>query len=85
MAARRLYEIWEQKRFAGSRAKPLALFHERHPELADRVDFGLHRRIPRRPPPGPACLAPRPERTNSELLLDVRCESQHVLSPFPRR
>lgn len=48
---RRLYEIWEEKRFPGSRAKALALFHERHPGLADRVDFGLHRRIPRAVPP----------------------------------
>jgi hypothetical protein len=44
---RRLYEIWEERRFPGSRAKALALFTERHPGLADRVDFGLHRRIPR--------------------------------------
>ena len=44
---RRLYEIWEGKRFAGSRAKALALFRERHPSLADRIDFGRHRRIPR--------------------------------------
>jgi hypothetical protein len=48
---RRLYEIWEEKRFPASRAKALALFGERHPGLVDRVDFGLHRRIPRRPPP----------------------------------
>ena len=30
---RRLYEIWEEKRFAGSRAKALELFRERHPSL----------------------------------------------------
>lgn len=48
---RRLYEIWEEKRFAGSRAKALALFNERYPGLGDRVDFGLHRRIPRGVPP----------------------------------
>ena len=48
---RRLYEIWEQQRFLASRDKALAAFRERHPELADRVDFGPHRRIPRRPPP----------------------------------
>jgi hypothetical protein len=48
---RRLYEIWEEKRFAGSRAKALALFNARHPGLADRIDFGLHRRIARKPPP----------------------------------
>ena len=44
---RRLYEIWEEKRFTGSRAKALELFRERHPTLLDRVDCGPHRRIPR--------------------------------------
>jgi hypothetical protein len=47
---RRLYEIWEGKRFAGSREKALAVFAQRHPGLAGRVDFGLHRRIPRAAP-----------------------------------
>jgi hypothetical protein len=47
---RRLYEIWEGRRFAGSRTKALALFAERHPGLTDRVDFGLHRRMPRSMP-----------------------------------
>jgi hypothetical protein len=47
---RRLYEIWEGKRFAGSRGKALALFAELHPRLADRIDFGHHRRIPRAVP-----------------------------------
>ena len=47
---RRLYEIWEGKRFAGSREKALALFAEQHPGLAERIDFGLHRRIPRSAP-----------------------------------
>ena len=44
---RRLYEIWEEKRFTGSRDKALELFRERHPTLLDRVDCGPHRRIPR--------------------------------------
>jgi hypothetical protein len=48
---RRLYEIWEERRFAGSRAKAREEFGVRHPGLTDRVDFGPHRRIPRRPPP----------------------------------
>ena len=48
---RRLYEIWEEQRFIGSRAKALALFQTRHPSLADRIDFGLHRRISRYIPP----------------------------------
>ena len=40
--------------FAGSRAKARALFAERHPGLVDRIDFGLHRRIPRGRAPGVA-------------------------------
>jgi hypothetical protein len=48
---RRLYEIWEEKRFPGSRAKALDLFNERYPGLSDRVDFGLHRSIPKAIPP----------------------------------
>ena len=48
---RRLYEIWEQRRFPGSRDKALAEFRVRYPGLTDRVDFGPHQRIPRRPPP----------------------------------
>jgi hypothetical protein len=47
---RRLYDIWEEHRFIGSRAKAAELFTERHPGLIDRIDFGPHRRIPRRPP-----------------------------------
>jgi hypothetical protein len=44
---RRLYEVWEQKRFPGSRDKALELFRERYPGLVDRIDYGPHRRIPR--------------------------------------
>ena len=47
---RRLYEVWEEKRFPGSRDKALELFRQRHPTLLDRIDCGLHRRIPRRVP-----------------------------------
>jgi hypothetical protein len=47
---RRLYEIWEGSRFPASREKALALFAAQHPALAGRIDFGLHRRIPRSPP-----------------------------------
>jgi len=45
---RRLYEIWEETRFPGTRAKALAVFRERHPSLMDRVDPGAHRRVPSR-------------------------------------
>jgi hypothetical protein len=48
---RRLYEIWEEVRFAGSRAKALEAFHERFPSLIDRLDPGPHRRISRAPHP----------------------------------
>jgi hypothetical protein len=48
---RRLYEIWEEKRFTGSREKARALFIERYPGLVDRIDYGRHRTIPRKPPP----------------------------------
>jgi hypothetical protein len=48
---RRLYEVWEETRFPGTRAKALELFRARYPGLTDRVDYGLHRRIVRRPPP----------------------------------
>lgn len=44
---RRLYEIWEEQRFAGSRERAVALFRERYPYLIDRVDYGPHRRLPR--------------------------------------
>jgi hypothetical protein len=44
---RRLYEVWEGTRFPGSREKALARFAALYPRLAERIDFGLHRRIPR--------------------------------------
>lgn len=47
---RRLYDIWEESRFPGSRGKALALFAERYPKLVAQVDTSAHRRIPR---PGP--------------------------------
>jgi hypothetical protein len=48
---RRLYEVWEEARFGGSRAKALEAFHERFPSLIGRVDPGPHRRISRAPHP----------------------------------
>lgn len=42
---RRLYEIWEEARFAGTRAQALALLTERHPGAVGRFDPGPHRRI----------------------------------------
>lgn len=44
---RRLYEIWQEDRFAGSRDKALELFRDRFPGLTDRIDPGPHRRIPK--------------------------------------
>src|SRR4029079_12325184 len=46
---RRLYEIWEEKRFAGSRDKAHTLFAERYPGLVNRIYYGRHRTIPRKP------------------------------------
>ena len=44
---RRLYEIWEEERFGGARAKAIDLFRERYPALIDRIDYGRHKRISR--------------------------------------
>lgn len=48
---RRIYEIWEEERFAGSRVKAVEVFRERYPGLIDRVDYGPHRRISRKAGP----------------------------------
>jgi hypothetical protein len=48
---RRLYEIWWEERFIGSRQKARDAFAERHPALTDRVDFSRRQRFAR---PGPA-------------------------------
>ena len=48
---RRMYDIWEGKRFPAAREKALKVFAERYPGLDGRVDTSHHRRIPR---PGPA-------------------------------
>jgi hypothetical protein len=45
---RRLYEVWEEARFPGSRARALEVFRERYPGLVDRIDVGPHRRVPSR-------------------------------------
>jgi hypothetical protein len=42
---RRLYEIWQEERFCGSRAKALDVFHARFPALTDRIDSGPHVRL----------------------------------------
>lgn len=47
---RRLYEIWAEERWPGSRDAALAIMADRHPRLAERIDSGRHRRIPRAPP-----------------------------------
>ena len=44
---RRLYEIWQEDRFAGSRDKAMELFRTRYPGLSDRIDPGPHRRVSR--------------------------------------
>ena len=42
---RRLYEIWEETRFAGSRKKALELFRKRYPGLEERINPVTHERI----------------------------------------
>jgi len=49
---RRLYEIWEETRHPGSRARALAIFEVRYPTLLGRVDCGAHRRISQGADPG---------------------------------
>jgi len=53
---RRLYEIWEEARYPGVRAKAEELFAVRYPFLVGRVDFGPHRRIARASVPGQLAL-----------------------------
>jgi hypothetical protein len=48
---RRLYEIWEERRFPGSRSDAMALFRVRYPTLEGRCDYGAHRRISRETDP----------------------------------
>lgn len=48
---RRLYDIWEEIAFRGSREKARALFEERYPQQVAATDFSRHRRFAK---PGPA-------------------------------
>lgn len=43
---RRLYEIWEETRFPGSRKRALIELQARFPGLNERIDPGPHRRVP---------------------------------------
>ena len=53
---RRLYEIWEEARFPGSRARALEEFQARFPGLEARFDPGPHRRLSLAVHPGQLCL-----------------------------
>ena len=55
---RRLYEIWEETRFLGSRANALQVFRARFPGLEGRIDPGPHRRVPLTPHPDQLALFP---------------------------
>ena len=55
---RRLYEIWEETRFPGSRARALEAFRGRFPGLETRIDPGPHRRMPMRIHPDQLTLFP---------------------------
>ncbi|PPC81162.1 MAG: hypothetical protein CTY31_05755 [Hyphomicrobium sp.] len=53
---RRLYEIWEEVRFPGSRATALRIFQDRYPGLDTRIDPGPHRRVSTAPHPAQMSL-----------------------------
>lgn len=53
---RRLYEIWEETHFIGSRRKALELFRARYPGLEDRIDPGQHKRLSKAVPPSQLSL-----------------------------
>lgn len=57
---RRLYEIWEERRFAGSREAALQLFTVRYPTLVGRTHYGAHRRISRECDPNQLSFFDRP-------------------------
>lgn len=61
---RRLYDIWEGRKYPSSRAKALTVFSERYPSLSGGSDTSFHRRIPRPGPvPGqPLLFAELPEK-----------------------
>ena len=94
---RRLYEIWEEKRFAGSRDKALKLFQERYPGLTDRIDYGRHRTHPPRRAAGAAAglvrsgLTPAAGRMSDYALTRYlnplkrrqREQTQNFLSTWP--
>lgn len=46
---RRLYEIWEETRFAGSRTKALEVFRKRYPGLEERINPVTHERFSKKP------------------------------------
>ena len=45
--ARRIYEVWEGRRYPLSRAKALERLRALHPSLPAQTDVSRHRRIPR--------------------------------------
>lgn len=49
--SRRLYEVWTGEKHPAAKDKARRRFLAEYPELADRVDFGDHRTIPRGPDP----------------------------------
>lgn len=49
---RRLYDIWEERAFPGSREKALQVVEARYPGLASRVDLGPHQRVAKGAGPG---------------------------------
>lgn len=48
---RRLYEVWQEERFPGSRDKALRRFLAEFPDMANRIDPGPHIRHSKAPHP----------------------------------
>lgn len=57
---RRLYEIWEEARFPGTRAKALEILRERYPGVEERIDPGPHQRFSKATDPRQMDLFPGP-------------------------
>ena len=64
---RRLYEIWEETRFAGSRSRALEKLRQQFPGLEGRIDPGPHRRQPIRVHPDQLNLFPEPESLRVQI------------------
>ncbi len=51
--ARRIYEVWEGRRYPKAREAALEVFKRTYPELVGQTDFSFHRRLSTRARPDP--------------------------------